>query len=232
MSDTALVVFTPSGKRGRFALGTPLLEIARTLGVDVDSVCGGRGLCGRCQVTIAAGRVRQARHPLGARPRLAVQRRREALPRPPPARQREPPQLPGAAAGRRRGRRPGREPGPQAGREETRRGPGDRARPGGPPALRRGRRARHGAADRRPPAPAGGAARAVAAGRADLRPAGAAEPAEGAPPGRLEGHGRGPLGQPDHRRLAGLSAIAPTASRSTSARPPSPAICAISRAAR
>ncbi|MDF2780648.1 MAG: drug:proton antiporter, partial [Geminicoccaceae bacterium] len=55
MSDTALVVFTPSGKRGRFARGTPLLEVARTLGVDVDSVCGGRGLCGRCQVTIAEG---------------------------------------------------------------------------------------------------------------------------------------------------------------------------------
>jgi uncharacterized 2Fe-2S/4Fe-4S cluster protein (DUF4445 family) len=55
VSDTALVVFTPSGKRGRFARGTPLLEIARTLGVDVDSVCGGRGLCGRCQVTIAEG---------------------------------------------------------------------------------------------------------------------------------------------------------------------------------
>jgi uncharacterized 2Fe-2S/4Fe-4S cluster protein (DUF4445 family) len=55
VADSALVVFTPSGKRGRFALGTPLLEIARTLGVDVDSVCGGRGLCGRCQVTIAQG---------------------------------------------------------------------------------------------------------------------------------------------------------------------------------
>ena len=55
MADSALVVFTPSGKRGRFAHGTPLLEIARTLGVDVDSVCGGRGLCGRCQVTIAQG---------------------------------------------------------------------------------------------------------------------------------------------------------------------------------
>jgi uncharacterized 2Fe-2S/4Fe-4S cluster protein (DUF4445 family) len=55
LSESALVVFTPSGRRGRFALGTPLLEIARTLGVDVDSVCGGRGLCGRCQVTIAQG---------------------------------------------------------------------------------------------------------------------------------------------------------------------------------
>ena len=50
-----LVVFMPSGKRGRFPVGTPLLSAARTLGVDVDSVCGGRGICGRCQVLIAEG---------------------------------------------------------------------------------------------------------------------------------------------------------------------------------
>ena len=48
MTD-ALVVFTPSGKRGRFALGTNLLDAARQLGVDIDSVCGGRAICGRCQ---------------------------------------------------------------------------------------------------------------------------------------------------------------------------------------
>ncbi|MBV8806142.1 MAG: DUF4445 domain-containing protein, partial [Sinobacteraceae bacterium] len=54
MTD-ALVVFTPSGKRGRFPLGTPLLQAARTLGVDVDSVCGGRALCGRCQVLVMEG---------------------------------------------------------------------------------------------------------------------------------------------------------------------------------
>jgi uncharacterized 2Fe-2S/4Fe-4S cluster protein (DUF4445 family) len=51
----ALVVFTPSGKRGRFPLGTPLLQAARALGVDVDSVCGGRALCGRCQVLVMEG---------------------------------------------------------------------------------------------------------------------------------------------------------------------------------
>ena len=56
MSETdALVVFLPSGKRGRFPLGTPLLQAARELGVDIDSVCGGRGICGRCQVVVAAG---------------------------------------------------------------------------------------------------------------------------------------------------------------------------------
>ena len=56
MSDqTALIVFTPSGKRGRFPLGTPVLQAAQKLGVDLDSICGGRGLCGRCQVTLGEG---------------------------------------------------------------------------------------------------------------------------------------------------------------------------------
>ncbi len=49
------VVFTPSGKRGEFPDGTSLLAAARTLGVDLDSVCGGRGICGRCQVDVAEG---------------------------------------------------------------------------------------------------------------------------------------------------------------------------------
>ena len=56
MSDqTALIVFTPSGKRGRFPIGTPVLQAAQKLGVDLDSICGGRGLCGRCQVTLGEG---------------------------------------------------------------------------------------------------------------------------------------------------------------------------------
>jgi uncharacterized 2Fe-2S/4Fe-4S cluster protein (DUF4445 family) len=50
-----LIVFTPSGKRGRFAVGTPVLTAARQLGVDIDSVCGGRAICGRCQVNIGEG---------------------------------------------------------------------------------------------------------------------------------------------------------------------------------
>jgi uncharacterized 2Fe-2S/4Fe-4S cluster protein (DUF4445 family) len=50
-----LVVFTPSGKRGRFPVGTALLQAARSLGVDVDSVCGGRAICGRCQVLVMEG---------------------------------------------------------------------------------------------------------------------------------------------------------------------------------
>jgi uncharacterized 2Fe-2S/4Fe-4S cluster protein (DUF4445 family) len=54
-SKDPLVVFTPSGKRGRFPVGTPLLQAARSLGVDVDSVCGGRAICGRCQVLVMDG---------------------------------------------------------------------------------------------------------------------------------------------------------------------------------
>ena len=94
-----LVVFTPSGKRGRFAVGTPLLAAARTLGVDIDSVCGGRAICGRCQVLVAEGEfakhgVRSAadslsslseseqryssRQPLAAGRRLSCQARVEA----------------------------------------------------------------------------------------------------------------------------------------------------------
>lgn len=50
-----LIVFTPSGRRGRFAVGTPVLQAARSLGVDIDSVCGGRAICGRCQITVGEG---------------------------------------------------------------------------------------------------------------------------------------------------------------------------------
>ncbi|WP_103333410.1 ASKHA domain-containing protein [Pseudotabrizicola formosa] len=53
--DDALVIFTPSGKRGRFALGTPVLTAARQLGVDLDSVCGGRGICSKCQISPGYG---------------------------------------------------------------------------------------------------------------------------------------------------------------------------------
>ncbi len=50
-----LVVFTPSGRRGRFESGTTVLDAARRLGVDIDSVCGGRGICGRCQIEVSEG---------------------------------------------------------------------------------------------------------------------------------------------------------------------------------
>ena len=49
------VVFTPSGLESEVAAGTTVLQAARDLGVDLDSVCGGRGICGRCQVVCSTG---------------------------------------------------------------------------------------------------------------------------------------------------------------------------------
>jgi len=61
-----LVVFTPSGLRGSFGDRTTLLDAARSLGVDLDSVCGGRGICGRCQVEPTFGEF--AKHGITATP--------------------------------------------------------------------------------------------------------------------------------------------------------------------
>ena len=55
MSAEARVAFMPSGRRASVAVGTTVLDAARTLGVDLDSVCGGRGICGRCQVAVSEG---------------------------------------------------------------------------------------------------------------------------------------------------------------------------------
>ncbi len=49
------IVFTPSGRQGQVAKGTKLLQAARQLGVDIDSVCGGRAMCGRCQIDVGEG---------------------------------------------------------------------------------------------------------------------------------------------------------------------------------
>ena len=49
------IVFTPSGRQGQVPEGTNLLQAARQLGVDVDSVCGGRAMCGRCQIDVGQG---------------------------------------------------------------------------------------------------------------------------------------------------------------------------------
>ena len=45
MKDDVMIVFTPSGRRGRVPSGTTVLQAARDLGVDLDSVCGGRAIC-------------------------------------------------------------------------------------------------------------------------------------------------------------------------------------------
>lgn len=54
-NEKVKIVFTPSGKQGSVAKGLSVLTAARELGVDIDSVCGGRAMCGRCQVVVAEG---------------------------------------------------------------------------------------------------------------------------------------------------------------------------------
>ena len=54
-NNGARIVFTPSGISGAVTRGTTVLDAARRLGVDLDSVCGGRGICGRCQIRAATG---------------------------------------------------------------------------------------------------------------------------------------------------------------------------------
>jgi uncharacterized 2Fe-2S/4Fe-4S cluster protein (DUF4445 family) len=55
VADDPLVIFTPSGKRGRVPVGTTVLDAARRFGADLDSVCAGRGICGRCQIDVSEG---------------------------------------------------------------------------------------------------------------------------------------------------------------------------------
>ncbi|MEC9100851.1 MAG: ASKHA domain-containing protein [Pseudomonadota bacterium] len=51
-----LVIFTPSGRRGNIPQGTTVLDAARMLNVDLDSICGGQAKCGRCQISPVFGK--------------------------------------------------------------------------------------------------------------------------------------------------------------------------------
>ncbi len=53
--ENPLVIFMPSGRRARVEPGTPLLDAARHMGVEIESICGGRLTCGKCKVRIEEG---------------------------------------------------------------------------------------------------------------------------------------------------------------------------------
>jgi uncharacterized 2Fe-2S/4Fe-4S cluster protein (DUF4445 family) len=46
------VIFQPSGRRGEIPEGNTILEASRSLGVGIESVCGGKKTCGKCRVRI------------------------------------------------------------------------------------------------------------------------------------------------------------------------------------
>ena len=49
--------FEPVGRRGQCPANQSLLECARQLGVELVSLCGGKGSCGRCKVQVLTGHV-------------------------------------------------------------------------------------------------------------------------------------------------------------------------------
>ena len=49
------IIFQPSGRRGEVKDGKTILEAARELGVSIENVCGGKGVCGKCKVRIEEG---------------------------------------------------------------------------------------------------------------------------------------------------------------------------------
>ena len=50
------LIFMPSGRRGKVAAGTAVLEAARQLGVEIESICGGRLTCNKCRIKVEDGR--------------------------------------------------------------------------------------------------------------------------------------------------------------------------------
>ena len=49
------VILMPSGLRGHVPAGTSLLDAARQLGVELETICNGQGTCHKCRVRIETG---------------------------------------------------------------------------------------------------------------------------------------------------------------------------------
>lgn len=52
MADEVEVIFQPEGKRTKIKSGATILEVAKLVGADLTSICGGQGTCGKCRVVI------------------------------------------------------------------------------------------------------------------------------------------------------------------------------------
>ncbi|GAG50754.1 unnamed protein product, partial [marine sediment metagenome] len=46
------VTFQPHGKRAKFSPGITVMKAAQNLGVDISTLCSGKGTCGKCKVRI------------------------------------------------------------------------------------------------------------------------------------------------------------------------------------
>ena len=53
--DTCQLALMPSGRKGTVKCGANLLDAARELGVELESICGGKQTCLKCQVIVEEG---------------------------------------------------------------------------------------------------------------------------------------------------------------------------------
>jgi len=51
----SLLILQPEGKRLKATVGKTILEISQEAGVDIQSVCAGKGICGKCRVIVRTG---------------------------------------------------------------------------------------------------------------------------------------------------------------------------------
>ncbi len=53
--NKAMVIFQPSGRRGEVPKDVTLIEASRLLGVDIESLCGEKKVCGKCKIRVEEG---------------------------------------------------------------------------------------------------------------------------------------------------------------------------------
>lgn len=53
--ESVRVIFQPNGRQDDVPAGTVLLEAARRMGVEIESICGGNQTCGKCKVIVESG---------------------------------------------------------------------------------------------------------------------------------------------------------------------------------
>ncbi len=56
------VKFMPNEKEVEVERGTTLMEAAQKADVDINNLCGGKGLCGKCRVKVSNGKIRADKH--------------------------------------------------------------------------------------------------------------------------------------------------------------------------
>ncbi|MHA1310955.1 MAG: ASKHA domain-containing protein [Candidatus Helarchaeota archaeon] len=53
------IIFQPDGKRIKVEENTTILDASKEAGIDLVSICGGKGICGKCKVIIEKGELKQ-----------------------------------------------------------------------------------------------------------------------------------------------------------------------------